>query len=85
MAKKRKEFDDDDGRVIAPMNLDGMPWYVPERRKTPSQETGEPVELDRGGTFAFFKGVMLATFLVVGVFIGVFTIFILVLYLLTGG
>ena len=26
MFKKRK-YDDDDGRVIAPMNVDGMPWY----------------------------------------------------------
>ena len=31
MSKKR--FGDyDDGRVIAPMNIDGMPWYRRERR-----------------------------------------------------
>ena len=29
--KKKKEFEDD-GRVIAPMNVDGMPWY--DGRKT---------------------------------------------------
>lgn len=25
--RKRKQYDDDDGRVIAPMNVDGMPWH----------------------------------------------------------
>ncbi|HOP12194.1 MAG TPA: hypothetical protein PK629_11975 [Oscillospiraceae bacterium] len=25
--KTKKTYDDDDGRVIAPMNVDGMPWY----------------------------------------------------------
>ena len=29
MAKRRKKYDDDDGRVIAKMNVDGMPWYTP--------------------------------------------------------
>ena len=30
MAKKRGKFIDD-GRVIAPMNIEGMPWYTPKR------------------------------------------------------
>jgi len=34
MAKKRKEKFEDDGRVIAPMNVEGMPWYV---KKLPGQ------------------------------------------------
>ncbi|NCA67244.1 MAG: hypothetical protein EOM87_04175 [Clostridia bacterium] len=25
--KEKKIYNDDDGRVIAPMNVDGMPWY----------------------------------------------------------
>ena len=25
--KDKKTYDDDDGRVVAPMNVDGMPWY----------------------------------------------------------
>ncbi len=24
---QKKQFDDDDGRTIADMNVDGMPWY----------------------------------------------------------
>ena len=31
MKRNRKRPDpDDDGRVIAPMNVEGMPWYRPE-------------------------------------------------------
>jgi len=29
MAKQRKTHEDDDGRVIAKMNVEGMPWYRP--------------------------------------------------------
>ena len=30
MAKKdKKKYDDDDGRTIADMNVDGLPWYQP--------------------------------------------------------
>ena len=29
MAKKKKRADWDDGRTIANMNIDGMPWYRP--------------------------------------------------------
>ena len=28
MSRRTKKYDDDDGRTIAPMNIDGMPWYV---------------------------------------------------------
>ena len=28
MARKKKQYDDDDGRVIANMNVDGMPWFL---------------------------------------------------------
>lgn len=28
MSRRRKQYDDDDGRTIAPMNIEGMPWYV---------------------------------------------------------
>lgn len=31
--RKRKVYDDDDGRVIAPMNVEGMPWYNPNANK----------------------------------------------------
>lgn len=32
--KDKKTYDDDDGRVIAPMNVEGMPWHrMPLYRK----------------------------------------------------
>ena len=33
MARKRKQYDDDDGRVIANMNVDGMPWFLSDALK----------------------------------------------------
>lgn len=38
MAKKKKTYDDDDGHVIANMNVEGMPWYRPEKKQKNSQE-----------------------------------------------
>ena len=36
MSGQRKNLPEgDDGRTIAPMNVDGMPWYDPRREKTP--------------------------------------------------
>jgi len=32
--KNRKVHLDDDGRVIAPMNVEGMPWYNPHADKS---------------------------------------------------
>ena len=31
----RKQYNDDDGRTIANMNVEGMPWYRPERPDLP--------------------------------------------------
>ena len=42
--KQKKTYSDDDGRVIAPMNIEGMPWYV-NKPKEPSEssERREPI------------------------------------------
>ena len=37
MAKRKRKCDDDDGRVIVSMNVDGMPWYNPGRTETISE------------------------------------------------
>ena len=44
MAKRKKKYDDDDGRVIAPMNVDGMPWYNPGHTENVSEGEGEEDE-----------------------------------------
>ena len=33
--KKERVYDDDDGHVIAPMNIEGMPWY---RKEMPGED-----------------------------------------------
>jgi hypothetical protein len=37
---------DDDGRTIAPMDGEGMPWHVPPRPRPPRDPNAEPL---RGG------------------------------------
>ena len=37
----RKQYDDDDGRVIVPMNVEGMPWYQERPPEVPGREQTE--------------------------------------------
>ena len=73
----RKKYDDDDGRVIASMNVAGMPWRDPLDKTVPgSYEEAEQnrkqyeqrVDLDRGETAALIWGAMKAGLLIVLVF-----------------
>jgi len=73
--KKRSDFEDD-GRVIAPMNVEGMPWYV-QRPASHEQGGGAPAFLSRGEKLAFAWGVIKAGMLIVGVFTFVYLGFIL--------
>jgi len=78
---KRKRYDDDDGRTVANMNVDGMPWYVEENksRKTgPDAPEGEkPYEMTRPEKRAFMSGVLGATLIVAAVFALGYLLFIL--------
>lgn len=66
----------DYGRVIAPMNVEGMPWYTPPQET--SAPSGAPAEELRGeNRRAFRNGVMKATLLVTGAYAAVFLVFIL--------
>lgn len=73
--KQRKEFEDD-GRVIANMNIEGTPWYVPEgiEDKTSGQNYTKPT---RGETFALIKGALAAGLVIGLVFVLAFLVFIL--------
>ncbi|MDD4839355.1 MAG: hypothetical protein PHE93_01620 [Clostridia bacterium] len=42
--KGKKTYSDDDGRVIAPMNIDGMPWFNPKTQKTGENKEAKPQE-----------------------------------------
>lgn len=78
--KKRREYDDDDGRQIADMNVDGMPWYLRKSSSSSGSQNDEPVDLTREERRSLYGGVMKAVLLVAAAFIGVY---FLVVFLLT--
>lgn len=74
--QKRKSFEGDDGRVVAKMNVDGMPWYMrSEKQQTP--ENNDLSDLSKGETWEIVKGTVKAGLLIGGVFFVVFALFIL--------
>jgi hypothetical protein len=73
--RKKKEYDDDDGRVISPMNVDGMPWYTERKspfggKKKPKEEKRsiDDVSLTKQESRAMMGGVVAAALLVAGIF-----------------
>ena len=65
----KKKYDDDDGRVIANMNVEGMPWYD-ENHRPSNQNEQSSRQIDppsRWETFQIILGAMKAALLVVGV------------------
>ncbi len=79
MADKRKLHDDDDGRVIASMNVDGMPWYQRgerfERKKR--EQASDFSDLTREESREIIRGALKASLLIVGAFILAMFLFIL--------
>ena len=68
----------DDGRVVASMNVDGMPWYSPKaKREQAGGDVSAPIAMDRREKAAFTFGVLKAALLVTFVFIGTLLAFIL--------
>ncbi|MBQ2895639.1 MAG: hypothetical protein IJE26_03110 [Oscillospiraceae bacterium] len=87
MAKK-KVYDDDDGRVIANMNVDGMPWSmrdVMSRRKKSDeklQSSQDFSDLTKEETRELVKGAMKAGLLIGGVFlVGAFLFILFCLFI----
>lgn len=78
--KQRTEFVDD-GRTIANMNVEGMPWYSPQKEKKISS-VGEELFLSKKEERAMLGGVMKASLMIAGIFGLVFFIFILICVLL---
>ena len=77
MAKK-KHYDDDDGRVIASMNVEGMPWYVEDhKRKQERRMNNDLNDLSKEETRAIIWGTVKAGLLIAGVFLVAALIFIL--------
>ena len=86
MARKRKVYDDDDGRTIANMNVEGMPWY---QKPSPDAQTGEedatgtrsehPYQMTKEESRMYMWGALKAALLVAAIFAVVFFLFILFL------
>ena len=82
MAKK-KTYDDDDGRVIANMNVDGMPWSMSDvlsRRKKSDeklQSSSDFSDLSAQDTREIVKGAVKAGLVIAGVFLLGAALFIL--------
>lgn len=83
MANNRKIHEDDDGRVIANMNVDGMPWHIRDGMLRREKEQSNPNRLDfsdltEDETREIVKGTMKAALLIGSAFmvgIGLFLLF----------
>lgn len=73
---RKKTYDDDDGRVIANMNIEGAPWYVKGSGgdSGPVDEANMP---DMKQTWHIITGALAAGLVIGFVFIAAFFLFIL--------
>ncbi|MDO4543636.1 MAG: hypothetical protein Q4C01_03695 [Clostridia bacterium] len=89
MARKRKVYEDDDGRTIVPMDVDGMPWYAKRMRKEERQRAKADLQeriakgeaLTRRETLRATFYAVLAGLTVVGIVGGGVVLFIFILWL----
>jgi hypothetical protein len=80
LKKNKNRYDDDDGRTIASMNVDGMPWHAPgaEKNKSVTQtESGAQEKLRGLDRWAFIWGMTKALLLLMAVFLVGYLLFIL--------
>lgn len=78
----KREHEDEDDIVLAPMNVEGMPWY----RKDPfggKNTSKKKYDYSKKETFYIILGTLKASLLIAGAFIVVFFLFILLLTLLS--
>ena len=75
---KQKPIEGDDGRTVAPMNVEGMPWYRREREdKAPAPAAPQQREkMSREDRWAFFTGALSACMLFTVVLFGAIAIVI---------
>lgn len=83
MKEKRKQYDDDDGRVVCSMDVEGMRWHDRRVRREERMAAraaqavpqGEPLTKAQTRQYAFSAA--LAGLVVVGVFASAWVLFIL--------
>lgn len=67
----------DDGRTVANMNVEGMPWYTPDDSRRGDPVGPPPDPMTRGESRVFLWGAMKAALLVVGVMCAGLVLFVL--------
>ena len=89
MARKPKQYDDDDGRTIVDMDVEGKPWHTArikrEKRELSKAELQEKIDrgeaLTRRQTIRYTFYAVLAGLTVVGFVAGGVCLIILILWL----
>lgn len=71
MASKKKDVYYDDGRTIVNMNVEGMPWYNPNRTERKKKDKDKPRFKERMamvfGAYRAFLPFVLATVIAFGI------------------
>ncbi|HZK27100.1 MAG TPA: hypothetical protein VFD00_06150 [Thermoclostridium sp.] len=77
--RKKKTYKDDDGRVIANMNIEGTPWYVNKSSSQDNSLSGESETQKPNSkeTFYIIRGALSAALLIAFVFILIFFVFLI--------
>lgn len=75
--KEKKPKFEDDGRTIANMNVEGMPWYNPSKDIAPNKSAQDFGDLTPQEKSAMMGGILAAALLVGAIFIGGAFLFIL--------
>lgn len=80
--KNKKKYDDDDGRTVANMNVDGMPWYQPNKEENDKKRKKiEELKLSRKEKRAMIMGAYLAYLPMFLCALAAFSIVILLIYI----
>ena len=79
MTSKKNQYDDDDGRVICNMDVEGMRWAGKSDRRKSNEQTNTPLgdQLTRSEARRFTWNAILAGLLVATVFSVTWILFIL--------
>lgn len=79
MSKQQKQHDDDDGRVICDMDVEGMRWHDRRvrREERAQRRTPQGDPLTKAEARRFTAHALLASFLVVAVFSITWVLFVL--------
>lgn len=75
--KENKPKFEDDGRTIANMNVEGMPWYNPSKDIVNNKSTQDFTDLTASEKRAMMRGILAAALLIGAIFVGGAFLFIL--------